>query len=197
MVDVDPFAALEDLGTFRVFAPQGLTDSGRIHRWQTRTVSKLAEAAVGFRDDLNAALYEVIKTSYTEGEGTFAETTKARLGSTSRDQIEVNVYTGAAHAIYLTALGGGQPGTEHDEFAGRQPVMTFLWKSPPAGVGPPGVYQFKHVLWRPHNIEPGADPVAQVITYYADRWQSVMLETHGNAMTEFVSGSDGQMVEVS
>lgn len=195
---IDPFASVTDLGTFKVYAPIGLTDTGRQRRWQTRTVSKLAEAAVHFRDDLNQALYEVISRTYTEGEGTLAATTQARLGRTSRDAVEVDVFTGAQHAIYLTAAApGGQPGTAHDIVPTSSKALTFFWKSPPSDVGPPGVYSFKHVTWRPHNIAPGEDPIADLLSYYAARFQSVMLAAHGTALTEFIEGSDGQLVEVA
>jgi hypothetical protein len=195
---INPFAFVGDLGSYKVFAPRGFTDTGRIHRFQTRTVSKLAEQMVHFRDDLNASLGQVIEATYTEGEGTLAATTTAKLGRTTRDTSEVVVTTGAAHAVFLTAnVPGGAAGAPHDIYAANARSLRFYWKSPPAGVGPAGVYHFKHVLWRPHNIAPGADPIADVLSYYAGVFQRVMLTTHDTALTEFVSGSDGQLVEVA
>lgn len=184
------------LGTYKIIAPRGFTDTGRLHKFQTRTVSKLADAASRLRDELNVSLYEVITQSYTEGTGTMAETTKASLKATSRDRVEVEVVTGAAHAVYLTAYAGlpfPSPGHKIPRAPG---YLRFFWKSGPQGAG---VYQFfnRQVNWRPHNIAPGSDPVGEVLSYYADQFQSVMLRTHDTALADFVAENNADMAEVA
>lgn len=198
---VSPLSALEGLGAYRVIAPRGLTDTGRIRRFQTRTVSKLVEQAVRFRDDLSATLYQVIQASYTEHEDlntgqSMADTTKAVLGRTTRDSLEVDVVTGSAHAVYLTAAAqGGSPGVGHVEEA-HSGYMIFFWAHPTDGK-PPGIRRFKRVAWRPHNIPEGDDPIANLLSDYTKRFQDVMIATHGTALVEFVDANNAEMAEVA
>ena len=191
----------EGLGKVVIYAPRGLTDTGRIHQFQTRTVAKLAEAAVRFRDELNNSMYAAIAGAYTEGEDNeghlLLNTTKARLGYTGRDRVEVALSTGAPHARFLTAaVDGGTPGTEREILPTRK-YLKFFWKSPPAEVGPPGVYKFGHVLWRPHNVPAGEDVIGAVISYYTERFQSDMLSVHNTALVEYVAAGQDDMVQVA
>lgn len=172
------------VGVWSVIPPAGLTGTGAIKRFQDRTVERLQAAAKGIAAETFDQLQATVRDFYQEGSGELLSTLQYQIEAT-RDGVEVVFLAGTNHLVYLTALAGeptASPGhyiTKHG--AGK---LRFYWKNPLQG-GPPGVYGFRTVEWRPRRTG-GADVIGQVLGQGQQRFERVMLDTHQRALLEFI-----------
>lgn len=170
------------LGQWRILAPAGLTQTGRIRRFQSRTVERLGQLAQQLAAKTYEELVSAVETSYQEGHGTTADTLQYRV-TRSRDEITVDFVSGARHIVYLTGLAGGafQP-QGHIIRARNAKQLRFFWKNPIGG-GAPGVYSFRQVHWR---TRVGRDVIGEVLSSGAQQFQRAMIAAHDAALVDFV-----------
>lgn len=174
------------IATWRVLPPAGLTDKGRIRRFQDRTVARLSEQTRAIVEQAYTELLAGIESIYTEGTGELAGTVHVQYKA-SRDGISVDFVAGTNHLVYLTGLAGVAPFNPegHMIYPRRAKRLRFFWKNPLHGMGPPGVYEFgkRGVQWKTRR---GVDVMGNIMGDYANRFQRAMIATHETALTEFV-----------
>jgi hypothetical protein len=170
------------LGQWKVIAPPGLTGTGRIRRFQERTVRRLGEVAEQIASETNEELRAVVESTYTEGTGALADTLQYRVNK-SRDEINVEFVAGTRHVVYLTALAGQPTASPGHKIPRAGKGVRFFWKNPLQG-GAPGVYSFRSVKWRTRQGR--GDVMSQVLSAGALRFQRAMIAAHEAALVEFV-----------
>lgn len=170
------------VGQWRVLAPAGLTETGRIRRFQNRTVQRLGQLAQQLAAETYEELVSAAESSYQEGSGTVASTLQYRV-VTNRDEITVEFTSGARHIVYLTGLAGGAFNPQGHVIRARNArQLRFFWKNPIGG-GAPGVYAFRQVHWR---TRVGRDVLGEVLSAGAQRFQRAMIAAHDAALLDFV-----------
>lgn len=171
------------LGYWEVLPPPGLTDEGRIRRFQDRTVQRLQARANELSANTEQALISAVLANYREGEGTVASTIQRRVTAT-RDGISVEFTAGGRHLVFLTAMAGlpfKSPGHQIPQ-RGRS---RFFWARPLHGL-PPGMYSFtpeKPAMWKTRRE---GDPIADVLGAGAQAFTQAMIREHEAALVEFV-----------
>jgi hypothetical protein len=173
------------IGVWQINPPPGLTDTGRIRRFQDRTVARLKDRALEIARPAFEELVRTVESTYTEGTGNLAENLMYDVQAT-RDGISVafGVAGDVPEVVFLTALAGLPVASPGHWIAPRNaPKMVFFWKNPPGGSGP-GVYAFRTpVFWRP-RAEAG-DVIAEVLGSHAVRFEQEMVRAHEEAVLEF------------
>jgi hypothetical protein len=168
-------------GQWRTIAPPGLSQTGRIRRFQNRTVQRLGQVAQQLAARTYQELVSVVESSYQEGEGTLAGSLQYRV-TTSRDEISVEFVSGARHIVYLTGLVGGAFNPQgHIIRARNARQLRFFWKNPTGG-GAAGVYSFRQVHWR---TRVGQDVIGQTLSAGAQEYVRAMIAAHDDAFVEF------------
>jgi hypothetical protein len=171
------------LGRWEVLAPPGLTDTGRIRRFQDRTVARLKATAEQISDDTLQSLLQGIAATYREGEGTLLRTVQKRVIA-GRDGVSVEFLAGGRHLVYLTALAG-EPFPSPGHFIPHNGRSRFYWKHPLHGL-PPGMYSFnaqKPAFWKTRQ---GRDVIAERLGAGAQQFTNAMIREHEAALVEFV-----------
>lgn len=171
------------IGRWEVLAPPGLTDAGRIRKFQDRTVARLNAVAEQISDETLASLKAGIAATYREGDGTLISTVQKRVVAT-RTGISVEFSAGGRHLVYLTALAG-EPFKSPGHFIPHTGTSRFFWKHPLHGL-PPGMYTFSHqrpAFWRPRNPN---DVIAERLGAGAQLFTNAMIREHQAALVEFV-----------
>lgn len=170
------------IGQWNVVPPAGLTDTGRIHQFQNRTVQRLGDMGESIASDVFTQLLQAVEAAYQEGSGAVAQSLQYRVERT-RDGVSVEFSAGTNHLVYLTALAG-QPFSPqgHIISANSAKKLRFYWKNPIGG-GAPGVYAFRQVHWR---TRVGADVMTDVLSAGAQAFQRAMIGAHDAALVDFV-----------
>lgn len=173
---------INTVGKWEVLAPAGLTETGRIRRFQNRTVDRLGSLAQQLAAQTYSELVSAVEGAYQQGEGTVASTLQYRV-TRSRDEIAVEFVSGARHIVYLTGLVGGPFRPQgHIIRARGGRMLRFFWKNPMGG-GSPGVYAFRQVHWR---TRVGRDVMGEVLSSGAQTFQRAMIAAHDDALVDFV-----------
>jgi hypothetical protein len=170
------------VGKWNVLTPPGLTGTGRIRRFQERTVARLRATAEQIAAQTYQELITGVDNIYREGSGELASTLQYRVDAT-RDGVEVTFMAGTRHLVFLTALAGQplmSPGHKIPRLASSRGVK-FFWKNPPGGGGA-GVYSFRQVNWKTRF---GRDIMAEVLSDGAQQFQRAMIAAHDDALVEF------------
>lgn len=173
------------VGTWQILPPPGLTDQGRIRRFQDRTVQRLQQAAQSVADDTFAQLRSIVLGTYREGEGTLAATLQHRVVA-SRDGVSVEFSAGGRHIVYLTRLAGQPVASPGHFIPTRGGRSRFYWRNPLHGL-PPGMYSFtsqRPAFWKPRQGR--GDVIADVLGAGAQRFLETMIREHDRALVEFV-----------
>lgn len=168
---------------WEVLAPPGLTDTGRMRRFQDRTVQRLQARAEQISDDTLKSLKAGIAATYREGEGTLLRSVQKRVVA-SRDGISVEFVAGGRHLVYLTALAG-EPFPSPGHEIPQRGKSRFFWRNPLHGL-PSGVYTFtpqRPAQWKTRR---GVDIIAERIGAGAQQFTQAMIREHEAALVEFV-----------
>jgi hypothetical protein len=174
------------LGHWEILPPPGLTDAGRIRRFQDRTVARLKQRAHEIAEDTYRSLRAGVAATYREGEGTLYNTLQKRVIAT-RDGVSVEFTAGGRHLVYLTALAGEVALPSPGHFIPQSGRSKFYWSNPLYGLSP-GFYTFpnkkgKPAFWRTRQ---GRDIIAERISIGAQQFTQSMIREHEAALVEFV-----------
>ena len=172
------------VGSWETLPPPGLTDTGRIHRFQNRTVARLQAAAETIAQQTFNQLLRTVQATYREGSGDLAASLQYRVEAT-RDGVNVEFTGGTNHIVYLTAVAGA-PIASPGHFIPHVGRSRFYWRNPLYGKSP-GMYTFmaqRPAFWRPRR---GAgDVISDVLGAGAQLFTRTMINEHERALVEFV-----------
>jgi hypothetical protein len=173
----------QPLAGWAVFAPDGFTATGKIHKFQQGTVERLQAQANEIASAALADLLRGVEETYQQGEGTLASTLQYTI-TADRTGVVVQFSAGGRHLVYLTALAGEPEASPGHFITGhRRNGLTFYWKDPPSNMGSPGVYSMPQVWWRTRF---GRDVLSEVLSDHAVRFEQDMLAAHDRALVEFL-----------
>lgn len=169
------------LAGWSMLVPAGLTQTGRIRKFQQRTVERLQVQA---NEIAQAAFFDLqrgVEETYQEGSGELAASLQYKV-TADRNGVRVEFSAGGRHLVYLTALAGMPFASPGHEITSHRSDLTFFWKHPTEG-GPAGVYRMPRVFW---HTRFGRDVMSEVLSDHAVRFEQDMLRAHDTALIEFL-----------
>lgn len=167
---------------WNVLAPAGLTNTGRIRKFQQRTVERLQQQANEIAQAAFLDLQRGVAETYQQGEGTLLGSLQYKVVA-DRDGVRVQFSAGGRHLVYLTAMAGEPFPSPGHYIEGHRGGLRFFWKDPPGGGGPGIYHMFRPVFW---HTRMGRDVIAEVLSDHAVRFEQEMISAHDTALVEFL-----------
>lgn len=169
------------LAGWSVLAPGGFTDTGKIHKFQERTVARLQAQANEIASAAFLDLQRGVEETYQQGSGELVRSLQYKVTAT-RDGVQVEFSAGGRHLVFLTALAGLPFASPGHMIESHRSGLRFFWKDPPGGDGP-GVYHMPRVFW---HTRFGRDVMSEVLSDHAVRFEQEMIKAHDTALIEFL-----------
>lgn len=170
------------LSGFTLSPPPGLTPGGRLHRFQQRTVDRLADMAYDVGAEATSVLREKMWAAYQEGTGRAAESVDLRVTTDRVHGVRINITMGAfRESRYLTALGGGDfRGGPYLIHATTAEYLSFFWRKKQR------VFRGKFVT---HPGFPMGDIPMIVLSEYRQIFVERSMQTVSRGLAELTEGS--------